>query len=521
MALKKKGGIYKKLHRWPGLIIAFVLLFYAVTGIIMNHRELLSGIDVDRDLLPSNYAYTNWNNAAVKGNLILSGDSILVYGNIGIWLTDSTFTRYESFNAGFPKGSDNRKISDLHLTARGSIFATSLFGLYGWDPRLKEWKKLMPEKGTERFVAMESRGDTLFALSRSHLYTGADKGVSSRMVRNTLPPPEGYKNKVTLFETIWQFHSGEIFGLPGKLFVDLLGVVTLLLSATGIIYFFFPSAIHWFRRKGKSTTQVVRVNKWSLKWHNKLGAWLFILLALLYFTGMFLRPPLLIAIAAAKVTPLKYSHLDQPNPWNDKLRDIVWEQERSNFLLSTSDGMYRMNPGDLKSLLMPYQPPVSVMGINTFESAGGGAFLIGSFSGLFLWHPSSPTVYNYLTGEIYQGDPSGRPVGELKVTGHVTGTAGQLYIFDYGAGAIPAGHPGHFPEMPENIRKEAGMSLWNFALEIHTGRIFEFLTGGLYILIVPLAGVTAVMVVISGYLLWRKKHRKHPRQKKTSKFIRS
>ena len=96
--VKKKGGIYKKLHRWPGLIISFLLLFYGVTGILMNHREWLAGIDVDRNVLPENYDYKNWNNAALKGSLILSPDSILVYGNIGIWLTDSTFTEYTSYN---------------------------------------------------------------------------------------------------------------------------------------------------------------------------------------------------------------------------------------------------------------------------------------------------------------------------------------------------------------------------------------------------------------------------------------
>ncbi len=512
--MKKKGGIYKKLHRWPGLIIASILLYYATTGIIMNHRELLSGLDIDRDLLPANYAYTNWNNAAVKGSLNLPGDSILVYGNIGIWLTDSSYTEYTSFNQGFPKGSDNRKVADVHLAGDGSLYAATLFGLYGWDSQVKTWKKLITSNKIERFVALESTGDTLYALSRSFLYIGIARGSFTRLTRNAILPPEGYENKVTLFETIWQIHSGEIFGLPGKLYVDFLGLVTLFLSLTGILYFFFPSAISSFRRKGKSTSRVVSVNKWSLKWHNKFGAWLFILLTVLYFTGMFLRPPLLIPIAKAKVAPLKFSHLDQPNPWNDKLRDILWDPTGNTFLLSTSEGMYRVNPGDLKSELLPFQPPVSVMGINTFEPAGSGTFLIGSFSGLFLWHPFLPTIYNYLTGEIYQDNPAGRPVGDLKVTGHISDPAGNLYVFDYGEGAISAGHSRSFPEMPGIIRDDAGMSLWNLALEIHTGRIFEFMTGGFYIFIVPLTGLTAVMVVVSGYLLWRRKYKKHPKLKK-------
>jgi hypothetical protein len=40
----KNWKSYKKLHKWPGLIIAFVLLYYGFTGIIMNHRGLFSGV---------------------------------------------------------------------------------------------------------------------------------------------------------------------------------------------------------------------------------------------------------------------------------------------------------------------------------------------------------------------------------------------------------------------------------------------------------------------------------------------
>jgi ABC-type xylose transport system permease subunit len=69
---------------------------------------------------------------------------------------------------------------------------------------------------------------------------------------------------------------------------------------------------------------------------------------------------------------------------------------------------------------------------------------------------------------------------------------------------------GEFPllnEMPENVRKASGMSLWNLCLEIHTGRIFGGITGGFYILIVPLAGITGIIVVLSGYMVWRRKYK--------------
>ena len=86
----------------------------------MNHREFFSSIDVSRSNLPEEFRYQDWNNSAIKSNLIINADSILVYGNIGVWLTDSVFKDFHSFNDGFPKGRDNRKIFDLHRANDGN-----------------------------------------------------------------------------------------------------------------------------------------------------------------------------------------------------------------------------------------------------------------------------------------------------------------------------------------------------------------------------------------------------------------
>lgn len=254
------------------------------------------------------------------------------------------------------------------------------------------------------------------------------------------------------------------------------------------------------------------MNRWSLKWHNKTGQLTFILLIILFFTGMFLRPPLLIAIARAEVSPLKYSHLDQPNPWYDKLRDILYDPDRGILLLSTSEGMYFAGLSDLKPLFFRNQPPVSVMGINTFQPYSNGAFLIGSFSGLFLWHPDYPEIYNLSTGKLYHEPSSGRPVGDYKVTGYLTSADGKLFMVDYDKGILPINHETLFPAMPSNMLNESKMSLWNVCLEIHTGRFFQNILGDFYILIVPLASLLSIMVVLSGYLLWRKKYKKRPHE---------
>lgn len=506
--MSKNWTLFKKLHRWPGLIISFILLYYAMTGIIMNHRQLFSGIDLNRKIMPSNYDYKNWNNAALKGNLIINNDSILVFGNIGIWLTDSGFKDYASFNSGFPEGSDNRKVFDVHRTQEGNMYAATLCGLYAFNKTERRWEKFYLADKEERFTALESIGDTIFAINRSHLFKGISKGVTTGFTTIDLPPPAGFSRKVTLFQTIWQIHSGEILGIPGKVYVDLLGIITMFLSVTGIIHFFFPGWIKRRYRKVRESIKIIRINKWSLRLHNKVGAWTFFLLILLYFSGMFLRPPLLIAIGQTEVLPIRYSHLDQPNPWYDKLRDILYDPDRRCFILAASDGIYKMNPHDFNTVEFINQPPVSVMGITVLENYESGNYLIGSFSGLFLWNPERSEIYDFIKGSNYSGTSGGRPVGDFKITGIIRDTRNHQYYVDYSSGLRPIGQNSTLIEMPENIIRESKISLWSVCLEIHTGRIWENLISDFYILIVPMAGLTGITVVLSGYILWRRKYRK-------------
>ena len=113
----------------------FILLF-AVSGIVLNHRGLLSSVDVSRKLMPGNYRYSNWNLAAVKGQAKVAPDSILLYGNTGIWLTDSTYRDFADFNAGFPDiepqtgmqtGNNEAVCSEAQTVANGADAANSSF----------------------------------------------------------------------------------------------------------------------------------------------------------------------------------------------------------------------------------------------------------------------------------------------------------------------------------------------------------------------------------------------------------
>jgi hypothetical protein len=78
-----------------------------------------------------------------------------------IWLTDSAFVRYTSLNDGFPKGSDNRKIFDVHRSADGMLMPQHCLAVNVFDGDSRQWRKFDLDVDIERFVAIESIGDTL------------------------------------------------------------------------------------------------------------------------------------------------------------------------------------------------------------------------------------------------------------------------------------------------------------------------------------------------------------------------
>ena len=225
-------------------------------------------------------------------------------------------------------------------------------------------------------------------------------------------------------------------------------------------------------------------------------------------TGMFLRPPLLIAIANSKVNKIPYTILDSDNPWFDKLRGIIYDDINDKYTIATLDGIY-FSDDNFSSKLKKYtnQPPLSVMGVNVFEQLSDSSILLGSFSGLYSWNTKSNTVQDYVTKQKYI-EPKGRsdPIGYNVVTGYSKHFNGKEVFFDYNSGANIVGL-GQFVAMPSNIMNQP-LSLWNLALEIHTARIYSFLIGNFYILIIPISGLLILFILISGFIVWYKKHRK-------------
>jgi hypothetical protein len=502
----------QKFHKWPGIAITLFVILFSLSGIFMNHRELISSIEIKRSVLPGSYRYHNWDKSAVKSVCRIGGDSALVYGNIGVWLTTDQFQTFQDWNAGFPKGIDNRKISKIIRTADGNLYAGTLFGLYQYSDPAKQWKKIPLSISEERITDLILKQNELLVQTRSFLLKSPD---GNSFYPLAIPAPEGYNGKASLFKTLWLLHSGEICGHAGKLVVDLLGLVLLIISVTGLMHFIFPKWLKRRREKKKNNVRIVAARNANLKWHNRLG-WIFIpFLICVTVTGMFLRPPLLIAIGSSTVSPIPGTVSSSPNPWYDKLRRVLYDEQQHIFLFSTNDGIF-FTDETLKEPMrrLPGEPPVSVMGCNVLEKKGENTYLVGSFNGLFLWNPLNGLVVDYLSGSPYTvPETVGPPVSDNMIDGWFADSSAREYYFDYNRGVLPIRHAVQFGQMSNEIIRECPISLWNLSLEIHTGRIFEPILGMFYILYVPLAGLCILVVLISGFFIWQIGYREKPVQK--------
>ena len=195
-------------------------------------------------------------------------------------------------------------------------------------------------------------------------------------------------------------HSGALFGIVGKLIVDGIGVVLIILCVTGIWY--------WIRRK--TVSMVV--------WHTKIGHYTFALTLFIAITGWALRPPLMILLATNSTKPLPGTTLDNDNPWNDKLRMIRYDEQAHDWLISTSEGFYSLKNLSSKPTPITTAPPVSVMGQNVWQHADNKSWIVGSFDGLFYWDRKNNVV-------LYYNDAM---VSTPPHTGHCTRRTDNLWL---------------------------------------------------------------------------------------------
>lgn len=497
----------RKWHKWLGLFFTFFIVMFAISGILLNHRKVISEFDIPRSILPADYHCDNWNNNAVRGSLKLDSNSVLLYAGSGVWLTDTLGSYFEDFMTGMRKGTDNRITNNMLRTADDEIFAVTTFGLYRLDKNKLRWQDLSSRIDFhDRFCDLAVKGDTLILVTRSNLFVATSP--YDQFSKITVSIPDNFKREATLFRTIWTLHSGELFGLAGKLVVDLLGVVVILLSVTGVLLTIFPIIIKRRKKRRLAVNKPSRAYRTSLKWHNTPGVLLLLFFLVITVSGIFLRPPLMIAIIRTKVKTIPGTILHKPNVWYDKLRTLRYDPFEQNWILYTSDGFFTLEQPDGIPVKMERIPPISVMGVNVLEQADSTSWIVGSFSGLYYWNRQTGESINAYTMEKVKPRRPGPPVITNAVTGYSADFGDNPVVFDYSKGAKRL-HPDiPFAAMPALIGEKGKISLWHLSLEVHVGRIYKPILGALTDWFIFLSGVILFVILVTGYIVYRRHHRK-------------
>lgn len=550
MARLKYNFTWKKYHRWFGLVLSVFMLVFCVSGIILNHREVFSGCEVSRKWLPASYHIKNFNNGVVKGTVVKKSaahslssencDSVLVYGCAGVFLTDSRLSTWQDFNAGLPESIDERNVRHVVKAKDGSLWCAALRDVYRYDENSHRWKKVELPGNEERImdVALAKDSMTVVALTRSRVFTivpfgqygeivkiGKSSSETYRVESKIIPAPKKYEPKTTLFKLVWHLHSGEFFGLPGKLVVDAIALVLIVLSITGILLFILPYGI----RRAKKLAAKARMKRlgkqfaWNMKWHNKIGYVTIVLTLWIAITGMCLRPPLMVPLVLSK---LPQAVGEGGNVWQDKLRAIRWDAVQGDWLVSTSEGFLRVDEDFSQApKMLPDDecPKLSPMGVTVWESDGKGGWIVGSFRGIYRWNPvnhSLNQILDYFTGKPSE-ETSMIPISDNLVCGYSEDfLGGKPLVFDFAKGVEDAKGQAvalcndepkksrNEESMSDLICETAPMSLWNVALELHVGRCYSPFLGPLSDLFVFLSGLLITLVLLSGYIISHRRRKK-------------
>lgn len=550
MARLKYNFTWKKYHRWLGLVLSVFMLVFCVSGIILNHREVFSGCEVSRKWLPASYHIKNFNNGVVKGTVVKKSaahslssencDSVLAYGCAGVFLTDSRLSTWQDFNAGLPESIDERNVRHVVKAKDGSLWCAALRDVYRYDENSHRWKKVELPGNEERImdVALAKDSMTVVALTRSRVFTivpfvqygeivkiGKSSSETYRVESKIIPAPKKYEPKTTLFKLVWHLHSGEFFGLPGKLVVDAIALVLIVLSITGILLFILPYGI----RRAKKLAAKARMKRlgkqfaWNMKWHNKIGYVTIVLTLWIAITGMCLRPPLMVPLVLSK---LPQTVGEDGNVWQDKLRAIRWDAVQGDWLVSTSEGFLRVDEDFSQApKMLPDDecPKLSPMGVTVWESDGKGGWIVGSFRGIYRWNPvnhSLNQILDYFTGKPSE-ETSMIPISDNLVCGYSEDfLGGKPLVFDFAKGVEDAKGQAvalcndepktsrNEESMSDLICETAPMSLWNVALELHVGRCYSPFLGPLSDLFVFLSSLLITLVLLSGYIISHRRRKK-------------
>ncbi len=154
----------------------------------------------------------------LRGTLPYADNSVLIYGKGGVFRSDIRGKHVTDFNEGLPTGADFRSISHMVQDRTGTLYAVAGYSAYIRKANSNRWQELSIDHPNDEFrlTDISLHGDSLVVLSRSAAYLLLPPYKQAQQLIYTTSE----KPKKSLFRIVWQLHSGELFGIAGRLIAD-------------------------------------------------------------------------------------------------------------------------------------------------------------------------------------------------------------------------------------------------------------------------------------------------------------
>ncbi len=500
-------SLYRKsrwLHKVFGLILIPFLIWMSISGIILNHPHWTAQINVPAWLIPGHYDISNWNRSSIIGAVQRKDGTLFLYGKKGVWqVKKEDSVKY--LGQGFPHAAMYKKTNHLILLPQGHdslLIAATDGGLYFAHLQNMVWKKVELPGPSEKLKKILSIGKRLLVIGESNFYQGQFSTDHSLSFQKVTPDRFEQERKVTLVQLFFDLHDGKVWGLWGRLLMDLMGIIIIFASVTGFYVWFWPWRTKKVRKIQFKPKAINRLRNWN-KWHIKVGAVVAVFFLILAGTGLFMRPPFLVAIAEKSVEAKYYPGKLSPNPWEHKILNALYDAQRQRLVIAASDGLWA---GDIK-LNKPFRKielnvPIFVMGPTHFEALPNGHYRVASFNGIFDYDPDKNQAINLLTGRKAEKVSSVRPA-DIMVTGFFETKDGSQWITAHEQGICNMqGKQVQLWPVPKSMNDQHTISLWNYMFEMHNGRLFKFILGNFYILIIPLGSIGFLLITFCGLFDW-------------------
>ncbi len=485
-------------HKYVGLLFLLYFLLMGISGVLLNHPSLLHSVSVSHRLVPDSHGLSGGRRMAVR-DIVVAGKLLFIAGRAGVWHSRDGGLSFRPLDRGFPASAYDRDTHALFYDHRHErLFAGTGRGLYCYNFATANWTALA--RGTvasQPVVDLLRIDNRLLAVTRSGIYSTGLGPADPAFRREKLRFDQHRPDRVSLLSFLLKLHDGSLFGSGGRLAVDLIGLVLIFLTVSGLIYWLFPHG-----RRLKIRFKGSGLRKWCYRHHLDIGFYAAVFLAVTTLSGMLIRPPFVALISSGRL-PAWALPLEQGSGlWQPRIDKALYDETADTIWLATRNGFFSGRPDFSEPLGKRALPvPVSAMGTNVFAQLSGGRLLIGSFRGLYTWSAEDGAVQS-LNPLTHRSGTRFRP---LMATAALPDRTSPAMAVDYRRGLVSLN--GATALSSSRLRlpdewSEASMSLWHYLFEFHNGRIFRQWLGPYTWLLVPCGGSLLLLSLITGVHDW-------------------